>query len=414
MACPRVPQITVATKELAYEEPANQQAILDLHAELAAVPEAVQPLPPFWLSALLAYGNATGRLGDDGLLPRGVFYDTFVAWREADALAFAQAQGNFGYDETKSRIVYAELPLFVHDVQQPGACIAFVGRVASICDEASARGVPSYALGLPFYRCERYVHLRFWCIRGILVALLVVLAVAVLFMGALREACIMTLTLLLNLCQLSGILAFAGMKINGALVMAVVASIGCASEYAGHFSIAFLQARGSQAERVDFAYTRSLHPLFDSACSTVLGIAMIAFAAFPFVVKYFFYPMVVLTVLNFINAIVLLPALLYVLGKPMPRETPTAASAPGLDVERTASSPDSKPREDSRSSPSRSDDDASPEMRSPLSSAKSAWLEGGGWSTLPSPASPSPGARKTRAVIFKMEDVDENNYGVML
>jgi len=277
------------------------------------MPEAVQPLPPFWLQLMLGFANETGRLGYDGLLSPEDFYPTFEAWRTTDPLGFTQSQGNFGFDSA-GLIVYAELPVFVHGVQNPAPCISFVGELQNICDEATERGLPSYALGLPFYRCERYVHLRYWCLRGVAIALAVVFGVSVLFMGALREATLMTLTLLLNITQLSGCLAFAGMKINGALVMATVASIGCASEYAGHFTIAFLQAHGSRADRLDFAYARSLHPLFDSACSTVLGIAMIAFAAFPFVVKYFFVPMVVLTGLNFANAVLLLPALLMVLG----------------------------------------------------------------------------------------------------
>lgn len=412
--CARHAQVTVATKALAYEEPSSQRAILDLHAELAVVPEAVRPLPPFWLQALLDFANSTGTLDESGLLPREAFYDSFVAWREADALAFAQAQGNFGYDSDGS-IVYAEIPLYVHGVQQPGACIAFVGRLASICDEASGRGIPSYALGLPFYRCERYVHLRFWCVRGITVALLVVLGVSVLFMGALREACIMTLTLLLNLCQLAGCLAFAGMKINGALVMAVVASIGCASEYAGHFSIAFLQAHGTAAERLDFAYTRSLHPLFDSACSTVLGIAMIAFAAFPFVVKYFFYPMVLLTILNFVNAIVLLPSLLFVLGKPQPHAVDTAPKSPSGWVEPEASSPstaDDAPHALAAKSPLSRSSDPTPDSTASVEQTPPRWPKDDAWETALARASPSPG-RRDRTVIFTLH-VDENDYGVML
>ncbi|KAJ1615884.1 hypothetical protein T492DRAFT_1110180 [Pavlovales sp. CCMP2436] len=317
--------VTVATKAVAYESPAVQTELLALRARIALMPEAVQPLPPFWLHYLLGYANATGALGADGLLAREEFYPTLRAWRESDPLAFAQSQGNFGYGE-RGELVYAEIPLFVHGVQEPKQCIAFVGELQALCDEASAHGLPSYALGLPFYRCERYVHLRFWCVRGVCIALSVVFVVSVVFMGALREATLMSATLFFNLVQLAGLLAFVGMKINGALVMATVASIGCASEYAGHFTMAFLQARGTHAERITFAYERSLHPLFDSACSTVLGVVMIAFAAFPFVVKYFFVPMVILTILNFANAVLLLPCLLLLLGRSQ-HTLPLAAAA---------------------------------------------------------------------------------------
>lgn len=313
----------MATKALDYAAPASQAALLALHGRVAAMEEAVQPLPPFWLHYLLAYANATGALGADGLLPREGFYAALAQWEAAEPLAFAQSQGNFGRDEA-GRLVYAEMPLFVHGVQEPTACIHFVGGLQALCDEASAAGLPAYALGLPFYRCERYVHLRFWFVRGVSIALAVVFGVSVVFMGALREALLMSFSLFANLVQLAGLLALLGMKINGALVMATVASIGCASEYAGHFTMAFLQARGSAEARIRFAFERSLHPLFDSACSTVLGVLMIAFAAFPFVVRYFFVPMVLLTVLNFLNAVLLLPCLLLLLGHARPELPPSS------------------------------------------------------------------------------------------
>ena len=311
--------MTVATKSVDYASPAVQAELLAFRARIAQMAEAVQPLPPFWLHYLLAYANATGVLGADGLLPADAFYPTLREWRSVDGLSYAQSQGNFGYG-ARGELVYAEMPLFVHGVQEPTQCIAFVGALQGLCDEATGDGLPAYALGLPFYRCERYVHLRFWCARGVGIALAVVFCVSVGFMGAVREALLMTISLFANLAQLAGLLAFLGMKINGALVMATVASIGCASEYAGHFTMAFLQARGTAPERIAFAFDRSLHPLFDSACSTVLGVVMIAFAAFPFVVRYFFVPMVLLTLLNFANAVLLLPCLLLLLGSPCPAD----------------------------------------------------------------------------------------------
>lgn len=318
-------QIVVATEAVDYPSEHVQRRLLALHKETAAVPEVIKPAPPFWLDALLSHVARAGAypLTPEGLLAREHFYPAFRAWLQEDVNGVAEAQGNFGFGpgngtDPSGSILYAEFTLYVHRVQEPAACIAFVGELADLCEAATADGLRTYALGLPFYRCERYVKLQMWCLRGIGVALGVVFGVTVLFIGTLRESFIMVVSLTLNLVQLAGLLAFAGMKVNGALVMAIVASIGCASEYAGHFVMAFLQARGTKSERVAFAYARSFHPLLDSAVSTILGIAMIAFAAFPFVVKYFFVPMVVLTVLNLVNAVVFLPVLLRLFGGSRP------------------------------------------------------------------------------------------------
>lgn len=57
-------------------------------------------------------------------------------------------------------------------------------------------------------------------------------------------------------------------------------------------------------------------PVIHGGLSTLLGIVMLAFSEFDFVVKYFFVVMTALVIIGLINGLALLPVLLSLIGPP--------------------------------------------------------------------------------------------------
>lgn len=87
-------------------------------------------------------------------------------------------------------------------------------------------------------------------------------------------------------------------------------------EFTAHVVLAFLTSLGTRNDRMASCIDRVFVPVIHGAFSTLLGIIMLAFSEFEFVVKYFFIVMTALIFIGVINGLALLPVLLSLIGPP--------------------------------------------------------------------------------------------------
>lgn len=87
-------------------------------------------------------------------------------------------------------------------------------------------------------------------------------------------------------------------------------------EFTAHVVLAFLTSLGTRNDRMASCIDRVFVPVIHGAFSTLLGIIMLAFSEFEFVVKYFFVVMSALIFIGIINGLALLPVLLSLIGPP--------------------------------------------------------------------------------------------------
>lgn len=87
-------------------------------------------------------------------------------------------------------------------------------------------------------------------------------------------------------------------------------------EFTAHVVLAFLTSLGTREARMAAAVDRVFVPVIHGALSTLLGIIMLAFSEFEFVVKYFFVVMTALIAIGIVNGLALLPVLLSLVGPP--------------------------------------------------------------------------------------------------
>lgn len=105
-----------------------------------------------------------------------------------------------------------------------------------------------------------------------------------------------------------------GVKMNPISAVTLITAVGIAVEFTAHVVLSFLTSLGTVDERLQSCLEHMFVPVFHGAMSTLLGIVMLVFSEFDFVIKYFFVVMSVLVILGVFNGLTLLPVLLTMIG----------------------------------------------------------------------------------------------------
>ncbi|KAK6031130.1 hypothetical protein OSTOST_02721 [Ostertagia ostertagi] len=125
--------------------------------------------------------------------------------------------------------------------------------------------------------------------------------------------------------ELGGFMGVFGIKMNPISAVTLISAVGIGVEFTAHVVLAFLTSLGSVDDRLESCLQHMFVPVFHGAISTLLGIVMLVFSEFDFVIKYFFVVMSTLVVLAVFNGLCLLPVLLTIIG-PEPELIPTDGS----------------------------------------------------------------------------------------
>ncbi|KAK5984260.1 hypothetical protein GCK32_019883, partial [Trichostrongylus colubriformis] len=114
--------------------------------------------------------------------------------------------------------------------------------------------------------------------------------------------------------ELGGFMGLFGIKMNPISAVTLISAVGIGVEFTAHVVLAFLTSLGSVDDRLESCLQHMFVPVFHGAISTLLGIVMLVFSEFDFVIKYFFVVMATLVVLAVFNGLCLLPILLTLIG----------------------------------------------------------------------------------------------------
>lgn len=116
--------------------------------------------------------------------------------------------------------------------------------------------------------------------------------------------------------ELGGFMGLFGVKMNPISAVTLITAVGIGVEFTAHVVLAFLTSLGSRNERMIACLDHMFVPVVHGVFSTLLGIIMLAFSEFDFVVKYFFVVMTVLILLGMFNGLAMLPVMLSLIGPP--------------------------------------------------------------------------------------------------
>ena len=110
------------------------------------------------------------------------------------------------------------------------------------------------------------------------------------------------------------------LSLSSITMIELIMSIGFCIDFSAHIVHAFLASvgKGDRNRRALKACTRVGLPIFNSACSTILGIILLGFCK-SYIFKSFFKSILILMCLGLLNSLIFLPVLLSCIGSHWPR-----------------------------------------------------------------------------------------------
>merc|ERR1711865_198070 len=134
--------------------------------------------------------------------------------------------------------------------------------------------------------------------------------------AALGGSFVLIFILSLYMIEIYGFMGWMDIKLSALPAVSLIMAVGVGVEFTAHIILAFLLAEGTRADRMEAALDHMFVPTIDGTVSTILGIIMLAFSDFEFIVKYYFMVYLLIVVLGCINGLILLPTLLCIAGPP--------------------------------------------------------------------------------------------------
>lgn len=295
---------------------------------------------------ICSYGhtyNCTGRIGHIKMVENGVirpesFYNYLTAWYNVDNMMYYVSQASFQpappywqmAQEEKvvppaRPLLYCQIPFFQTNLTDTPVTVTMIEEVRAVCDEFTEKGLPNFPSGIAFTFWEQYLFLRWNLFCAIcIIAFAVFAVISLLMFNPWAAAMVMVIVVIVTI-ELGGFMGVFGIKMNPISAVTQISAVGIGVEFTAHVVLAFLTALGTVDDRLDSCLQHMFVPVFHGAISTLLGVVMLVFSEFDFVVKYFFVVMSLLVCIAVFNGLCLLPILLTLIG-PEPELVPLDGS----------------------------------------------------------------------------------------
>uniref|UniRef100_A0A5S6QE31 SSD domain-containing protein n=1 Tax=Trichuris muris TaxID=70415 RepID=A0A5S6QE31_TRIMR len=277
----------------------------------------------------------TVRLVDaDGFINPDGFYNYLTAWFNTDQMSYYLSQASFhptppiwhntGVIRTAednkvppaSPLIISRIPFFVTNLVDTPAIVDFIRKVRAICDEFTEKGLPNFPEGLPISYWQHYVHLNHYLMVSLsIICFAVFVTISLILFNPWAAVLVVSVVALMTF-ELAGLMGLYGLKLNPISVVTLITAVGIGVEFTVHMLLSFLTSMGTRTERMRMAVWHMFTPVLHGGLSTLLGLLMLAFSEFEFIVQYFFLVMSTLIILGIFNGLVVFPVLLSLIGPP--------------------------------------------------------------------------------------------------
>ncbi|CAD5209040.1 unnamed protein product [Bursaphelenchus okinawaensis] len=259
------------------------------------------------------------------------FYNYLYGWHEYEQMFYTVSQASFypplrklkqGPNNNRYRYfvppapkpVYSQIPFYLNGLKDTTTIVNMIKEIRAISDNYTHSGLPNHPSGIAFTFWEQYLDLNYNLVKAItIISIAVFIVVSILLFNPWAAFCIVIILFLMTV-ELAGFLGFYNIKLNPVSAVSLITAVGIGVEFTAHVVFAFLTSLGTRNERMASAIDQVFVPVIHGALSTLLGILMLGFSEFEFVVKYFFLVMNALIILGLINGLMLLPVLLSIIG----------------------------------------------------------------------------------------------------
>lgn len=236
----------------------------------------------------------------DGIINPKAFYNYLSAWASNDVFAYGASQANLrpeprqwthAPDDVELKIpksaplVYAQLPFYLRGLSDTESVTRAIGHVRTVCKRFEERGLPNYPSGIPFLFWEQYLELRYALMIALACALGGVFALFSVLLVSFWAAALVVFALATLALQILALMTILGAGLSAITAVLLVAGIGVGVRFSALVCLGFVTSVGSRDRRVTLALEQSAAPLIRGACATFLGILMLAFSEFDFIVR---------------------------------------------------------------------------------------------------------------------------------
>jgi len=262
-------------------------------------------------------------LGYEAIKPQFPLVDPY-ATRTARAIKFSDSD-----DPLAAFLPYTTGTLFAQNLRQNADFVQLINQVRAVANNQTTP--PSFPLGEPIDFWDQYVSLSAIINKAVGYGLLICFCTIWFLLLLLVEgdssvpkrifatfwaASLTTGIIALSVYEIYGYMAFAGLKISAIPAISIIMSTGVAVEYTAYVAVAFVNGAGTLNERSRHALMLMMAPVVDGGITMFLGVVMLAASPFVFIVKYFFYPWLLIIFFGFFNGIAFLPVLFSLVGPP--------------------------------------------------------------------------------------------------
>nr|CAD7573268.1 unnamed protein product [Timema californicum] len=207
----------------------------------------------------------------EGIINPKAFYNYLSAWASNDALAYGASQANFR-PEPKPWFHVAS------DFELKAKYVHCAGNSRSGDSQTTRRG----SLSL-FW--EQYLGLRQSLGLALLCALGAVFLVVSVLLLSLWAATLVVGALAAIVLQLLGLMGVLGIKLSAVPAVLLVVAVGIGVHFTLHICLGFVSSIGCRNRRISLALEHMFAPIMHGALTTLLGVFMLAFSEFDFIVR---------------------------------------------------------------------------------------------------------------------------------
>ncbi|MCP9261302.1 PTC1 [Dirofilaria immitis] len=287
---------------------------------------------------ICSYGNnynCTGRIStiklvnDAGIINADGFYNYLTAWYNIDSVMYYVSQASlypvppsWSFTEQEKVVppasppLYSQIPFYLTDLIDTPAIVKMIREIRRICDQYTEMGLPNFPSGITFIFWEQYLNLRWNLLLAIGVITSAVFIIISILVFNPWAAMMVTIVVISMTIELAGFMGATGVKLNPVSAVTLITAVGIGVEFTVHVVVVYLTSLGSKDERMAACLNHMFIPVIHGGLSTLLGIIMLAFSEFEFIVKYFFIVLSALILIGLLNGLVLLPVLLSLIGPP--------------------------------------------------------------------------------------------------
>lgn len=269
-------------------------------------------------------------IDDSNIINPEGFYNYLTAWYHVDNMMYYVSQAAFfpnppawRFDPWEDKAIppasplyYSQIPLYLTNLIDTPPIVAMIKEIRQISDRFTEEGLPNFPSGLAFTFWEQYLHLTNNLTTAILIiggSVLFVISVIIFNPWAASMVAIVVISMTI---ELAGFMGIFGLKMNPISAVTLITAVGIGVEFTAHVVLAFLTSMGTKDERMAAALRHMFVPVLHGGLSTLLGIIMLAFSEFDFIVDYFFVVMSALIIIGLFNGLALLPVMLSLFGPP--------------------------------------------------------------------------------------------------